>query len=138
MSYEEYATNLGTGYELPGADADGDGIEQFYGTPPGTAERDAARELTITRTSAGVTQLVFSYDASTLTTWDVALSNDLSAWKALSKDVDYRIALTEIWTPAGSSQSLTRVTLEIMDASSFNFSSAESKYFMRLVVTPSS
>lgn len=142
MSYEDYAAGLGAGYELPGADADGDGkgnvLEQFYGTPPGTAEIDAARELRITRTPAGVVQLVFSYDASTLISWDIALSNDLSAWKSLSKDVDYRIALTEIWTPAGSSQSLTRVTLEIMDTSSFDFNSAETKYFMRLVVTPSS
>ena len=49
--------------------------------PPETADRDASRELTITKIPAGVTQLVFSYDASTLTSWDIALSKDLITWK---------------------------------------------------------
>ncbi len=142
MSYEDYAASLGAGYELSEADADGDGksnaLEQFYGTPPETADRDASRELTITRIPAGVTQLVFSYDASTLTSWDIALSKDLITWKTISRDVDYSIVLTEVWTPAGSSESLTRITIETMDGSSFDFEPGEPANFFRLVVTPSS
>ena len=141
VSYADYRASLGTGYELPFADADGDGksnvLEQFYGTPPGLAENDAARELKTSTTPAGVKQMIFSYDTSTLTSWDVSLSKDLITWKNLSKDVDYRIALAEAWSPSGSSQSLTRVTLETMDASSFDFKTDVSKYFMRLVVSPS-
>ena len=142
MSYEDYAASLGAGYELSEADADGDGksnaLEQFYGTPPETADRDASRELTITRIPAGVTQLVFSYDASTLTSWDIALSKDLITWKTISRDVDYSIVLTEVWTPAGSSESLTRITIETMDGSSFDFEPGEPANFFRLAVTPSS
>ncbi len=142
MSYEDYAASLGAGYELSEADADGDGksnaLEQFYGTPPETADRDASRELTITRIPAGVTQLVFSYDASTLTSWDIALSKDLITWKTISRDVDYSIVPTEVWTPAGSSESLTRITIETMDGSSFDFEPGEPANFFRLVVTPSS
>ena len=142
MSYEDYAASLGAGYELSEADADGDGksnaLEQFYGTPPETADRDASRELTITKIPAGVTQLVFSYDASTLTSWDIALSKDLITWKTISRDVDYSIVLTDVWTPAGTSESLTRITIETMDGSSFDFEPGEPANFFRLAVTPSS
>ena len=141
MSYEDYAESLGAGYELSSGDADEDGkrngLEQFYGTPPGTADRDAARELILTRTPAGVTQLVFSYNANTLSNWDIALSKDLTIWKTISRNVDYRVALTEAWTPAGSSENLTRITIETMDDSSFDFEPGELANFFKLVVTPS-
>ena len=141
VSYEDYADSLGAGYELSSGDADGDGkhnaLEQFYGTPPGIADRDAARELILTKTSAGGTQLVFSYDANTLSNWDIAWSKDLSTWKTISRDVDYRVALTETWTPAGSSENLTRITLEAMDDSSFDFDPSDLANFFKLAVTPS-
>jgi hypothetical protein len=140
-SYVDYTDSLGTGYELVGVDTDGDGtqnaLEQFYGTSAGVADRDSARELRLSRTPAGETQLVFSYDGSALVDWDIALSKDLIDWKTISEEVDYSIAQTEAWTPPGTSQILTRVTLEVMESTSFDFSSDESRYFMKLLVTPS-
>jgi hypothetical protein len=83
------------------------------------------------------TQLVFSYDANSLSNWDIALSKDLTTWKTISRDVDYRIILTEAWTPAGSSENLTRITLETMGDSSFDFEPGAPANFFKLVVTPS-
>ncbi len=142
ISYEDYAASLGAGYELANADADGDGksnvLEQFYGTDPSAAESDATREFKITTTPAGVTQLVFSCDTSALLTWDIALSKDLITWKTISENVDYRVVLTEAWTPAGTSQNLSRITIELMDTSSYEFNPSDPAYFFKLVVTQSS
>jgi manganese-dependent ADP-ribose/CDP-alcohol diphosphatase len=141
-SYEDYTASLGTGYELVGVDTDGDGtqngLEQFYGTSAGVADRDSARELRLSRTPSGETQLVFSYDGSALVDWDIALSKDLITWKTISRDVDYRVVQTEVWTPTGSSESLTRITIETMDGSSFDFEPDEPANFFKLAVTPSS
>jgi hypothetical protein len=141
ISYEEYAASLGAGYEQSGADADGDGkpnaLEYFYGTPLGTTDRDGARELTITSSPTGATQLLFSYDVSALATWDIALSSDLITWKTIAKEVDYRVVQTEQWSPVGTSQHLTRVTIETMDDSSFDFDPSVPSHFFKLAVTPS-
>ena len=102
------------------------------------ADRDSARELRLSRTPAGETQLVFSYDGSALVDWDIALSKDLITWKTIAKEVDYRVVQTEQWTPAGSSESLTRITIETMDGSSFDFEPREPANFFKLAVTPSS
>ena len=82
--------------------------------------------------------MAFSYDASVLATWDIALSKDLITWKTIAKEVDYRVVQTEQWTPAGSSESLTRITIETMDGSSFDFEPGEPANFFKLAVTPSS
>ncbi len=139
MSYVDYATSLGADGELANEDTDSDGnsnaLELFYGTNLLTADREVSRELSVSRTPAGATRLVFSYDTSALMNWDIALSKDLSTWKIISENVDYRIVLTEAWTPPGTSKNLIRVTLELMDTTSFNFSSDDSQIFVRLLLT---
>ena len=71
-------------------------------------------------TSGAPMTCTLSYGSNTLYGMSILMNRELGGeWITLSEDVDYKITATESWTPEGSSQPLTRATLELLNSSSF-------------------
>jgi len=133
-SYVEFAAGLGTGTEFPTGNADGDhksnALEHFYGTPVEVMDVNLAREFNVILTTDGTLGFTFSHDASTLYGWGLQLSHNLTDWNTISQDVDYKITDTELWDPPAGET--TRVTVELMDSSTFSHAE-DRRVFIRLI-----
>lgn len=140
VTYSEFSAGLGAAAQLPSGDADGDGkanaIEQFFGTQ--ILQPDAApdRELMILKSPTDEIQLIFSHDSASISQWELSMSSNLFSWQAMVRDVDYRIVSSQNWSPPSSSDSYTRITLELIKPSSRNIAKLGYPLFMRLEVTP--